>query len=146
MLDIISNEAILSLEDPPEFIPCMSFVSFSTQASLVGTELWPLMPLHPPSLGLASFPAPNQSSSHVVFESSSHVASESSSNVVFESSSQVVFESSSQVVFEYSSHVKFESSSHVVFQSSSHVVFESSPHVFESSLLLLLSTHSYNPF
>ena len=42
-------------------------------------------------------PAPNQSSSHVVFESSLHVVFESSSHVVFESSSHVVFESSSYV-------------------------------------------------
>ena len=51
----------------------------------------------PPSSFTVVPPAPNQSSSHVVFKSSLHVAFESSSHVVFESSSHVLFESSSHV-------------------------------------------------
>ena len=55
---VMEPEAILSLEEPPEFISCVCFVSFSTQAS---------------------WPGPNyvHFSSHVVFESSSHVILES---------------------------------------------------------------------
>ena len=67
----------------------------------------------PPSSFTVVPPAPNQSSSHVVFKSSFHVVFESSLHVVFESSFHVVFESSLHVVFESSSHVVFESSSHV---------------------------------
>ena len=51
----------------------------------------------PPSYFIVVPPAPNQSSSHVVFKFSLHVVFESSSHVVFESSSHVVFESSSHV-------------------------------------------------
>ena len=51
----------------------------------------------PPSSFTVVPPAPNQSSSHVVFKSSLHVVFESSSHVVFKSSSHVVFESSSHV-------------------------------------------------
>ena len=51
----------------------------------------------PPSYFTVVPPAPNQSSSHVIFKSSLHVVFESSSHVVFESSSHVVIESSSHV-------------------------------------------------
>ena len=51
----------------------------------------------PPSSFTVVPPAPNQSSSHVVFKSSLHVVFKSSSHVVFESSSHVLFESSSHV-------------------------------------------------
>ena len=139
---MLKSEAILSLEEPSEFIPCVSFVSFSTQASWLGhndvhfcpsTLLRCRHPLHQ-----------NQSASYVIFKSSSHVVVESSSqntssHVVVESSSQ---NTSSHVVFESSSHVVFESSSHVVFESSSHVVFESSSHVYSNLRHMLYSNPS----
>ena len=51
----------------------------------------------PPSSSTVVPPAPNQSSSHVVFKSSLHVVFESSSHVVFKSTSHVVFKSLSHV-------------------------------------------------
>ena len=46
---VLKSEAILSLGEPPEFIPYVSFAALST-GILVGTAWCQLLPLHPPSL------------------------------------------------------------------------------------------------
>ena len=46
---MLKSESILSLGEPPEFIPCVSFASFSTQASWSGhndVHFYPSIHLH----------------------------------------------------------------------------------------------------
>ena len=155
--------------------PCVSFASFSTQASWSGqndVHFCPSILLHCVLPCIKSILVTCcirilvtwciwilvkcciwilviclfKSSSHIVFKFSSHVVLESSSHFVFESSSHVVLESSSHVVFEYSSHI-YSNLRHMLYSNPSLTISTSNPSWRETDTVFLphISAASHRP-
>ena len=136
---MLKSEAILSLEEPPEFIHCVSFASFSTQASWSGhnhVHFCPSILLH------CRLPLHQINPHHMLYSNPRHMLYSNPRHIMYSNSRNMLYSNPHLILYSNPHHMLYLNPSHMLYSNPRHMLYSDSRHMLYYNLSLTISTRN----